>query len=238
MRQVVLVIFAEKVYNERNKNRRSLCAKKNIEGVNRLIMFVEGILEYRLDNALVINCGGIGYNVQMDMVAGAALVQGEKVRVFTYMSVKDDGCNLFGFLTMEELNMFNMLITVSGVGPKAAQAMLAAMPPTKLIFAIISDDIKELSKAQGVGKKTAARVILELKDKLATGAEARAYESQGSIDEGGGSSMSSGEKQDAIDALAALGYSRSDAMKAVLETTVDGMSAEEIIKAALRKLVK
>lgn len=214
-----------------------MCAKKTCEGVDIVIMFVEGILEYRLENALVINCGGIGYSVQMGMAAGASLVQGEKARVFTHMSVKEDDCSLFGFLTMEELNLFNMLITVSGVGPKAAQAMLAAMTPTKLIFAIISDDIKELSKAQGVGKKTAARVVLELKDKLATGTEARAYESQGSIDEGG-RTMSSGEKQDAIDALAALGYSRSDAMKAVLETAAGGMSAEEIIKAALRKLVK
>jgi len=201
-------------------------------------MFVEGILEYRLENALVINCGGIGYSVQMSMVAGASLVQGEKVRVFTHMSVKEDDCSLFGFLTMEELSMFNMLITVSGVGPKAAQAILAAMPPSKLVFAIISEDIKELSKAQGVGKKTAARLVLELKDKFAASTEARAYETQGSIDATSGQTMSSSEKQDAIDALAALGYSRVDAMKAVLEVAVSGMSAEEIIKAALRKLVK
>ena len=203
-----------------------------------MITFVEGILEYRLENALVINCGGIGYNVQMNTIAGASLVQGEKVRVFTHMSVKEDDCSLFGFVTMEELNMFNMLITVSGVGPKAAQSILASMTPSKLIFAIISDDVKELSKAQGVGKKTAARVVLELKDKLATSTEARSYEAQSSIDDTGGATMSSSEKQDAIDALAALGYSRSDAMKAVLEIAVSGMSAEEIIKAALRKLIK
>jgi len=201
-------------------------------------MFVEGILEYRFENALVINCGGVGYSVYMGAGAGAGLVPGEKARVFTYMSVKEDGCSLFGFLTLEELSMFNMLITVSGVGPKAAQALLAAMPPSKLALAILTDDVKALGKAQGVGKKIAARVVLELKDKLATSEQARAYEAQGTIDTEGARTMSSSEKQDATEALVSLGYPRADAMRAVLETAHTGMSTEDIVKAALRKLMK
>jgi len=200
-------------------------------------MFVEGVLEFRLEGMLVINCGGVGYSVQMGAGAGAGLVPGERVRVFTHMSVKEDGVSLFGFLTLEELSMFNLLITVSGVGPKAAQSLLVAMPPSKLTLAILTDDVKALGKAQGVGKKTAARLVLELKDKLASSEEAKAYEAQGAIDTTGARAMSSGEKQDATDALASLGYPRADAMRAVLETAHSGMSAEEIIKAALRKLV-
>jgi len=201
-------------------------------------MFVEGVLEFRLEGLLVINCGGVGYSVQTGAAAGAGLVQGERVRVYTHMSVKEDSCSLFGFLTLEELNMFDKLIAVSGVGPKAAQSLLAVLTPDKLTLAILTDDVAALAKAQGVGKKTAARVVLELKDKLAASAQAKAYEAQGVIDAERSRTMSSGEKQDATDALAALGYSRADAMKAVLEVAFTGMSAEDIIKAALRKLVK
>ena len=201
-------------------------------------MFVEGVLEFRFEGVLVINCGGVGYSVQTGLAAGAALVPGERVRVYTHMSVKDDGCSLFGFLTLEELSMFNMLITVSGVGPKAAQSMLATLVPSRLTLAILTDDVAALAKAPGVGKKTAARVVLELKDKLAASSQAQAYEAQGVIDTQGSRTMSSGEKQDAADALVALGYARADATRAVLESAHAGMSAEEIIKAALRKLVK
>ena len=203
-----------------------------------VITFVEGVLEYRFESSLVINCGGVGYSVQTGAGFGAGLVPGEKVRIFTHMSVKEDGCSLFGFLTLEELNMFNKLITVSGVGPKAAQSLLAALPPDKLVLAVLTDDVASLGKAQGVGKKTAARIVLELKDKFAASSQARAYEAQGAIDTENSRTMSSTEKQDATDALVALGYSRADAMKAVLETAFAGMRAEEIIKAALRKLVK
>ena len=201
-------------------------------------MFVEGVLEFRLESVLVINCGGVGYSVQTGAAAGMGLMPGEKVRIYTHMSVKEDGCSLFGFLTLEELTMFNKLISVSGVGPKAAQSLLAALPPAKLTLAILTDDVASLAKAQGVGKKTAARVVLELKDKLASSAQAEAYEAQGRISAENSRVMSSSEKQDAADALTALGYPRAEAMKVVLETAFEGMSAEDIIKAALRKLVK
>jgi len=199
-------------------------------------MFVEGVLELRLGDVLVINCGGVGYSVQMGAAVGASLVPGERVRVFTYMNVKEDGCALFGFTTLEELGMFNMLITVSGVGPKAAQSLLAALTPARLTLAILTDDVAGLAKAQGVGKKTAARLVLELKDKLAASSAASEHRAQGEVNTDGTSPA--GEKQDATDALMSLGYPRADALRAVAEISVAGMSAEEIIKAALRKLVK
>ena len=198
-----------------------------------MILFVDGILEYRFDNLLVINCQGVGYSIHIGAQAGASLVPGEPVRIFTHMNVKEDTCDLFGFLTLEDLAMFNMLITVSGVGPKAAQALLAALPPDKLTLAILTDDVKALSKAQGVGKKIAARIVLELKDKLASSPHAKTCDPQSTLED---VSSSSSEKQDATDALVSLGYPRPDSARAVLESALAGMNAQDIIKAALRKL--
>jgi len=150
--------------------------------------------------------------------------------VYTYLKVSEDNIALFGFLTRDELDMFKKLINVSGVGPKGAVAILSALDIDSLCMAIISQDAKAISKAQGIGNKTAQRIIIELKDKVdLPGLPGEAAEIAG---EG---NLSSGS--DAVDALIALGYSRSEALKAVTSVNgAAGMDTEELLRMALRKL--
>ena len=149
------------------------------------------------------------------------------------MNVKEDGISLYGFSTAEELELFHRLISVTGVGPKGALGFLSQLKPQEIILAILSDDVKTLSKAPGVGRKTAQRVILELKDKFQT-ADAIAMEMEADDLMPTGSN---GAKFEAMDALAALGYSRSEAAKAVNGVAAEGMTTEDILKAALKKMV-
>ena len=149
------------------------------------------------------------------------------------MNVKEDGISLYGFSTAEELELFHRLISVTGVGPKGALGFLSQLKPQEIILAILSDDVKTLSKAPGVGRKTAQRVILELKDKFQTAdAIAMEIEAEELMPTG-----SNGAKFEAMDALAALGYSRSEAAKAVNGVAAEGMTTEDILKAALKKMV-
>ena len=148
-------------------------------------------------------------------------------------AVKEDGISLYGFSTAEELELFHRLISVTGVGPKGALGFLSQLKPQEIILAILSDDVKTLSKAPGVGRKTAQRVILELKDKFQT-ADAIAMEMEADDLMPTGSN---GAKFEAMDALAELGYSRSEAAKAVNGVAAEGMTTEDILKAALKKMV-
>ena len=155
------------------------------------------------------------------------------VKIHTHMNVKEDGISLYGFSTAEELELFHRLISVTGVGPKGALGFLSQLKPQEIILAILSDDVKTLSKAPGVGRKTAQRVILELKDKFQTAdAIAMEMEAEDLMPTG-----SNGAKFEAMDALAALGYSRSEAAKAVNGVAAEGMTTEDILKAALKKMV-
>lgn len=139
--------------------------------------------------------------------------------------------SLYGFASAEEQEMFHKLLTVSGVGPKGALGFLSAMKPTEIVMAILSDDVKTLSKAPGIGRKTAQRVILELKDKCRT---EDAFVTEGEV----GVVMAEGDaKFEAIDAMTALGYSRSEAAKAVGVVAAEGMSTEDILKAALKRMI-
>ena len=155
------------------------------------------------------------------------------MKIHTHMNVKEDGISLYGFSTAEELELFHRLISVTGVGPKGALGFLSQLKPQEIILAILSDDVKTLSKAPGVGRKTAQRVILELKDKFQT-ADAIAMEMEADDLMPTGSN---GAKFEAMDALAALGYSRSEAAKAVNGVAAEGMTTEDILKAALKKMV-
>ena len=156
------------------------------------------------------------------------------VKMFTYFSVKEDGVSLYGFASAEEQEMFHKLLTVSGVGPKGALGFLSQLTPQEIILAIISEDVKTLSKAPGVGRKTAQRVILELKDKFKTEeALSMGEEVQGIVE----TSVGGDAKFEAIDAMTALGYSRSEAAKAVNAVAAEGMSTEDILKAALKKMI-
>lgn len=188
----------------------------------------------------VVDCGGIGYCITLTAAAFAQLPPpcesgGVRVRLFTYMNVKDDGVELFGFASEEELTMFKRLITVSGVGPKAAISVLSIMSPEKLASAVLAGDTKAISKAPNIGAKTAARIILELKDKLS-----KLY-SVSSADDGvepaSTAPESSLEFKDAADALLVLGYSQSE-VSSVLSKLGGTSGTENIIRKALTLLLK
>jgi Holliday junction DNA helicase RuvA len=159
---------------------------------------------------------------------------GEKQKLFTYLQVREDGCELFGFKTNDELSAFKLLITVSGVGPKAAMAILSLLTPDKLSYAIINEDTKAISRASGVGAKTAARVVLELKDKVSKQYFAPS-ESSSVITPVAAPVKGKGNLSEALDALIVLGYSRAEAQKAL--TGIDPkLEVEKIIPLALAKL--
>lgn len=199
-----------------------------------MIAFIKGVLDSVMENKVIIESGGIGYLIQVTPATVSKLpAQGQEVKLFTCFSVKEDAVSLYGFISMEELNIYNLLVTVSGVGPRAALGILSVLSPSQIMIAILADDVSALSKAPGVGKKTAQRLCLELKDKM------RSKDSfvEESINPQQSLSIQAGERQDAMDALAALGYSRSEAVRAVMEVALEGMKADQIIRLALKKLV-
>ena len=204
-----------------------------------MIAYIKGPLAYISDQAAIIDVNGVGYQVHVSPSTLSRLPsRGNEVMLFTYMQVSESGQSLNGFLTQEELRLFTLLISVSGIGPKVAGGILSTLSPSQLIIAIVADDAAALSKAPGVGKKTAQRVLLELRDKIKThpweggGIEETANFSLGPI------SGIRSEKQDAMDALLALGYGRAEAMQAVMETAEESMSADQIIRQSLKKLAR
>ncbi len=199
--------------------------------------------------SVVIECAGVGYRVQVSAGTlsrlpspgykpdGTPLESAEKVRLFTYMAVREDAVDLYGFATAEELDMFKMLISVQGVGPKAGMSILSLMTPRTLAMTIAAEDTKAISKAPGVGAKTAARVVLELKEKLG-----KLYPSTDGIptpaaSAPSGKTAASGKLADAQEALQVLGYSRSEIAAAMKHVDMEA-SLEEIIKKALAALMK
>jgi len=200
-----------------------------------MISFIKGKLDSSGTSSIVIDCGGIGYEVFIGLNTISRLPSvGAELKIYTYMQVRDDGVSLFGFMAKEELNMFHMLISVSGIGPKSALNMLSVASPQDLMLAIISDDVKTMSSFPGVGKKTAGRLILELKDKIKT-ESATSYDFDGG-QAGNVNDVGGGARNEAIAALSTLGYSRSESVKAVAGIYEDGMDTQQIIKMALRSL--
>ncbi len=197
-----------------------------------MISYIKGTLAHRGESFIILENGGMGYQI---FVSAGFLSRtpevGKDIKIFTYMSVKEDGISLFGFSSKEEQEMFLKLLTVGGVGPKGALGFLSQLTPQEIVMAILSADAKTLSKAPGVGKKTAQRVILELKDKCTT-EDAIAIPME-MVD---GDSVG-GAKFEAIEAMTALGYSRSEAAKAVGLVAAEGMTTEDILKAALKKMI-
>ncbi len=200
-----------------------------------MISFIRGSLERRAENFIIIESGGIGYQVFVSPATLARLPQtGAEVKVYTYLDVKEGGISMYGFSSSEEQEMFHKLLTVSGVGPKGALGFLAQLTPRQLILAILSDDVKTLCQAPGVGRKTAQRVVLELKDKFRTEETLEQGEMwQRELSPTGGTYA----RFEAIDAMMALGYSRNEAGKAVNAIAAEGMTTEDILKAALKKMV-
>ena len=131
-----------------------------------LISYIKGIITYKTNTFVVVECNGIGYKIFVSSATLSQLNETETVMIYTFMNVKEDDISLFGFLTQQEQTIFHQLLSVSGIGPKGALAFLSEMTPEDIIIAILSEDIKTLSKTPGIGKKTAQRLILELKDKV------------------------------------------------------------------------
>ncbi len=199
-----------------------------------MIYSLEGILELSEPSMAVVNCGGVGYAVRTTFNTITKLPKvGERVKVYTYMSVREDAVELFGFYDTNELNCFKQLISVSGVGPKAALSILSEMTPESFALAVVSSDSKAITKAQGIGTKIAQRIVLELKDKMAK-SEISAGENV--IQVTANAHTTTTNASEAITALVVLGYTNSEATKAV--SSLDpSLPVEELIKQALKKLV-
>ena len=200
-----------------------------------MFAYVNGFLEdATVDNA-VIDVNGFGINVRISADTASRLPGiGEEVRLYTYTYVKEDAFLLYGFLSRSDLEMFKLCITVSGIGPKGALAILSVMDADSLRFAIMSGDAKAISRAPGVGARTAQRLILELKDKLSL---EDAFEQKLAKNDNPVQNKAKGAKNEAIEALVALGYSSSEALKALngIEIT-DDIDVEDILKAALKNM--
>lgn len=195
-----------------------------------MISYIKGVIDTVEHDKVIIENNNMGYNVLMSQSATEVLGQGEEIKIYTYLHVKEDAMQLFGFLSKNELEMFKKLISVSGVGPKGGLAILSALPENNLQMAIISGDAKAISKAQGIGAKTAQRIIIELKDKIdleeMLEISSEAISSDNSI------------QSDAIDALIALGYSKTESFNAVKKISVDeNMDVEDILKLALKNII-
>lgn len=182
----------------------------------------------------VVDCGGVAYACRTTNHTLSQLTQGEMGKLFTYLYVREDLMDLYGFVTEEERNCFQMLIAVSGVGPKAALSILSATTPEGLALSIITGDEKALTVAQGIGKKIAQRIILELKDKLAKG-QLPSSERYGGT---GITLIPENKANEAAAALAVLGYGTNDIGLALQGIEIEQLPLEEIIRQALRKMVK
>lgn len=209
-----------------------------------MFYYINGKLAHLDPTFAVLDVGGVGYKLTISgsthsaMPPHLSVSEAPTVKLYTYLAVREDDIELFGFASEEELSSFKMLISVSGVGPKAALSILTQMTPQKLAIAICTDDKKAIAKANGIGPKTAARIILELKDKLQKEAIAEADLSSSADDELAAVIGGSSKKRDAEDALAVLGYSRSEASAALRSIDIDNLELDEIIRLALKKLMR
>ena len=198
-----------------------------------MFYYLDGTLAEREAGLAVIDCGGVGYRLTVSLTTSDALSSkvGARVKLYTYLQVKEDGMELFGFRDKDELDCFRLLIGVSGVGPKAAMAVLSIFTPDRFRLAVCTEDNKALAKAPNVGAKTAARIVLELKDKIA-GLTLRTPATGGST--AGTAPVSGG---DAIEALMTLGYDRASAMNALSGLDAEKLSLNDLISQALRKFL-
>lgn len=200
-----------------------------------MISYIKGMLVEADESTIVVETAGIGYNVLVpSSVLSELPLVGNEVKIYTYLYIREDAMNLYGFISKDDLKVFKLLIGVSGIGPKGALAILSVMSPDDLRFAVLSEDVKSISRAPGVGNKTAQRLIIELKDKLSL---EEAFEIK-SAKAAGGENVGGEVRDEAVQALVALGYSQSDALRAVNMTEINDMSSvEQVIKQALSKLL-
>lgn len=200
-----------------------------------MISFIRGELVEVLEDTVVVENNGMGYNVKVPMSVLADMPQcGMEVKLFTYLYVREDAVNLFGFLSRDDLNIFKMMLGVSGIGPKGALAILSTMTANELRLAVVSDDAKAISKSPGVGLKTAQKLIIEMKGRISMpefGGNTAALLSTGQ------ENVADDARAEAIAALTALGYSNSEAVLAVKKVDfTEDMDAEAVLKASLKHL--
>ena len=199
-----------------------------------MFYYLNGTITLLDANLAVVDCGGVGYACHTTNYTLARLQLGKPAKLFTYCNIKEDAFDIFGFSTREELNCFERLLGVTGVGPKAALAILSVVSPEQLTLAVMTQDDKTITMAQGVGKKLAQRILLELKDKIAKSMGEELDGLAAGLD-GEAPPMTGGNREAAVSALIVLGYSRAEAVKAVSGVTgADAMATEEIIRNALK----
>lgn len=203
-----------------------------------MISYVKGELAAVSEDRVIVDVGGVGFDIYMSGQAISMLPPaGEDVKIHTYLNVREDAMQLYGFLTRDDLQVFKLLIGVSGIGPKGGLAILSCLTPDDLRFAVLSSDAKAISKAPGIGKKTAEKLIIELKDKLRL---EDTLEHLAESDDGaeGQNGTGNSSQSEAVQALVALGYGSTEALKAV-KKAAPGPDAdvEDILKAALKQMI-
>jgi len=207
---------------------------EQMKGESKLISYIYGKCEFICEKYIIVSNNGIGYRVFASYYTIQKVSLHNEIKVFTYMNVREDAINLYGFLSMEELDIFNLLLNVSGVGPKLALAITNELTPNEIILSITSEDLKTLTQCSGVGKKTAQRMILDLKDKMQSislSDNSVNLEIIKNLD-------TTNYRQEAMEALVTLGYSKSESMQVVMEVSETDMEVSEILKLSLKKLSK
>ncbi len=200
-----------------------------------MISYIKGVVADVEADLVIIESNNIGYNIKISSSTANNLPSiGQEVKIYTYMAVREDDISLYGFLTKDDLRVFKLLLTVNGIGPKGALGVLSALTADDVRFAVLSGDAKAISKAPGIGAKTAQRVIIDLKDKFTLD---EAFEQKIENNASKATNEGNDSKNEAILALTALGYSNSEALRAVNEAKItEDMDSEAILKAALKKL--
>lgn len=202
-----------------------------------MISYIKGELSEVEEDKIIVETNGIGYGIFMPAQAMGQLPPvGQDIKIYTYLNVREDAMQLFGFLTKDDLNVFKLVIGVSGIGPKGGLSILSKLSPDDLRFAVLANDAKAISAAPGIGKKTAEKLIIELKDKLSV--EDILERNTGTSDVIPTSDYSSAVQAEAVEALTALGYGSTESMRAVKKVLItESTTVEEILKQALKYMM-
>ena len=202
-----------------------------------MISYLRGELAAVEKDRAVVEVHGIGYNVYMPGQSLAMLPPaGSDVRIYTYMNVREDAIHLFGFLTRDDLEVFKLVIGVSGIGPKGGLSILSKLTADELRFAVMSGDAKAISAAPGIGKKTAEKLIIELKDKLDID-DILTHAAEGGSEPAVSTGAAGAVQAEAVQALTALGYGNAESLRAVKQVQLDNPTVEEVLKEALKKMI-
>lgn len=221
------------------------CFRRNAEKISEhtviggvMIQFIRGELVSYEEDRVLVDVGGVGYAIFMSGSAMGKLPPvGREVKIHTYLNVKEDAMQLYGFLTRDDLKVFKLLIGVNGIGPKGGLAILSVLTPDDLRFAVMANDVKAISSAPGIGKKTAEKIILELRDKLSIEDALDHAVSKDTVVSGGVDNHHE-VMSEAVQALVALGYGNTESLKAVKQVDItDNMGANEILKQALKHMI-